>query len=102
MNGSDKYFFQLLIHGSKKQGSLALKYITTSQLKTLKKIAFDILNGHIPLSLNQVKKLKKSACFIRNLGTKKSIHSNNLIKNYNIVKKLLGGLSLHLNHLIGS
>ena len=78
MNGSDKYFFQLLIHGNKKQTTSALKYITISQLKTLKKIASDILNGHIPLSLNQVKKLKQSACFIRHLGTKKSIHSNKL------------------------
>ena len=89
MNASDKYFFQLLIHGNKKQTISALKYINISQFKTLKKIASDILSGHIPLSLNQVKKLKRSASFIRNLGTKKSIHSNTLIKNYNIVKKLL-------------
>ena len=89
MHVSDKYFFQLIIHGNKKQTISALKYITTFQFKILKKIASDILDGHIPLSSNEVKKLKQSAFFIRNLGRKKSIHTNNLIKNYNIIKKIL-------------
>ena len=63
MHVSDKYFFQLIIHGNKKQTISALKYITTFQLKILKKIASDILDGHIPLSSNEVKKTKMKCIF---------------------------------------
>ena len=59
MCSSDKYFFQFILHGNKKQTISGLKYINTSQFKFLKKIASDILDGHIPLSSNQIKLLKK-------------------------------------------
>ena len=89
MYSSDKYFFQFILHGNKKQTISGLKYINTSQFKFLKKIASDILDGYIPLSSNQIKVLKKSASFIRSLARKRTIHNKNLIKYYNIVKKLL-------------
>ena len=89
MYSSDKYFFELIIHGNKKQSISALKYINSSQLKSLKIIASDILEGKIPLSPNQVKKLKGSAYFIRNLARKKVINNKTLIQHFSIVKILL-------------
>ena len=86
MYSSDKYFFQFIFHGNKKQTISGLKYINTSQFKFLKKIGSDILDRHIPLSSNQIKLLKKSASFIRSLARKRTIHNKNLIKYYNIGK----------------
>ena len=89
MYSSDKYFLDFILHGNKKQSIATLKNINSSQINTLKKIAIDLLEGHIPLSSNQIKVLKKSAHFIRTLAWKRTIHKNILVKNYNIVKKLL-------------
>ena len=86
---TERYYFELLIHGNNvKQKSAVLKAITEQQYRLLKCIANDILDEIIPLNKKQFEILVQYKEFIRKLSSKK-ISKPQLVVNIEAIIEIL-------------
>lgn len=66
----EKHFLKFLLNTNEKQQKLLIKHITKSQMDAIVEIVFNALNGNLPLSTDNKKKLKRYRHVIRQLVSK--------------------------------
>ena len=85
----EKLFLQLIAYSEdKKQKFQIIKCINHNQYLELKKIAINILQGVLPLKVNQLKYLKNSRTLIRKLAEGK-VTNNYLATHYMIISYIV-------------